>query len=32
MDYGLNRPNVHTMPTVYHARTAAFTGVRKDFV
>jgi hypothetical protein len=32
MDYGLNKPNVHTMPTVYYAKTAAFTGVRKKFI
>ena len=32
MDYGLNKPNVHTVPTVYHARTAAFTGVRISII
>ena len=25
MDYGLKKPNVHTMPTVYYSRTTGFT-------
>jgi hypothetical protein len=27
MDYGHNRPNVHTMPTTYHTKSAQFSEV-----
>ncbi len=32
MEYGMKRPNVHTMPNVYYSRTTGFTEVTRLFI